>query len=175
MIEKPGMDLARIELLALDVDGVLTDGNVILHEDGGESKSFNLLDGHGMRMWQRAGLKLAWLSGRASSVTSRRADQLEVAHVIQGAHFKLPAMEQLVEELALTMETVAYIGDDLMDLPVVRRVGFGVAVANAVDELKTHADYVTVRAGGRGAVREVIELILKDSGKWPSLMERYLA
>jgi 3-deoxy-D-manno-octulosonate 8-phosphate phosphatase (KDO 8-P phosphatase) len=174
MIEKPKTDLAAIELLVLDVDGVLTDGTVLLHEDGTESKFFNTLDGHGIRMWQRAGLKVAWLSGRVSVATTRRAEQLEVAHVIQGPHYKLPAIEKLLEELSLPMEKVAYVGDDLMDLPVVRRVGFGVAVVNAVDELKAHADLVTTRPGGSGAVREVIEIILKQSGRWSALMERYL-
>lgn len=174
MNPKAKPDLKAIELLVLDVDGVLTDGRVFIHSDGGESKGFNILDGHGIRMWQRAGLKVALLSGRASAATTRRAQELEIPHVLQDCKFKLPALEQLLAELGLSIEQAAYVGDDLMDLPIVRRVGLGVAVANAVDELKEQADYVTVRRGGEGAVREVIEYILKGSGRWASLVERYL-
>lgn len=174
MNSKAKPDLKAIELLVLDVDGVLTDGRVFIHSDGGESKGFNILDGHGIRMWQRAGLKVALLSGRASEATTRRARELEIPYVLQDCKFKLPALQQLLAELGLSPEQAAYVGDDLMDLPIVRRVGLGVAVANAVDELKEQADYVTVRRGGEGAVREVIEYILKGSGRWASLVERYL-
>lgn len=167
-------NLKAIELLVLDVDGVLTDGRVFIHSDGTESKGFSILDGHGIRMWQRAGLHVALLSGRASEATARRAEELEIAHVIQGAKSKLPVLKELLEKLNLSPEQAAYVGDDVMDLPIVRYVGFGVAVANAVDELKKHADYVTTRQGGDGAVREVIEYILKGSDRWASLMERYL-
>jgi 3-deoxy-D-manno-octulosonate 8-phosphate phosphatase (KDO 8-P phosphatase) len=169
------VDLRRIELLVLDVDGVLTDGTVLLHADGSESKSFSLLDGHGIKMWKRAGLNVALLSGRPSPPTRHRAEQLQIEHVLEGCHQKLPALKSLIAELDLTASQVAYVGDDLLDLPCVRYVGFGVAVANAVDELKSHALYVTARCGGRGAVREVIEHILKESGRWEALMERYLA
>jgi len=174
MTDKPKADLTAIELLVLDVDGVLTDGRIITHGDGSESKCFHVLDGHGIRMWQRAGLKVALLSGRVSTATLRRAEELEIPYVIQDCHSKLPALKQLLERMGLPAEKVAYVGDDLMDLPILRYVGFGVAVANAVREVKEHADYVTVRAGGEGAVREVIEYILKNSGRWHSLMERYL-
>jgi len=175
MNPKAKPDLKAIELLVLDVDGVLTDGRVFIHSDGTESKGFSILDGHGIRMWQRAGLRVALLSGRASEATARRARELEIAHVIQGAKFKLPALKELLESLGLMPEQAAYVGDDVMDLPIVRYVGLGVAVANAVDEIKAHADYVTTRRGGEGAVREVIEYILKGSGRWASLMERYLS
>ncbi len=174
MAQKRQTDLGAIELLVLDVDGVLTDGRIIIHADGGESKCFHILDGHGIRMWQRAGLKVALLSGRLSQATARRAEELQITQVVQDCHFKLPALKQLLKDLRVPAERAAYVGDDLMDLPAVRHVGFGVAVANAVDELKEHADYVTTRAGGQGAVREVIEHILKSSGRWQSLMERYL-
>jgi 3-deoxy-D-manno-octulosonate 8-phosphate phosphatase (KDO 8-P phosphatase) len=174
MTDKPKPMLSAIELLVLDVDGVLTDGRLIIHSDGTESKGFHTLDGHGIRMWQRAGLQVAVLSGRHSAATQRRAEELQIPHVLQDCHFKLPALEGLLQELNLSAENVAYVGDDLPDLPVMRHVGFAVAVASAVDEVKEHADYVTVRPGGRGAVREVIEHILKHSGRWPALMERYL-
>jgi 3-deoxy-D-manno-octulosonate 8-phosphate phosphatase (KDO 8-P phosphatase) len=171
--KKPVM--GDIVMLAMDVDGVLTDGTIILHHDGTESKRFSLLDGHGIKMWHRAGLQVAWISGRASDATRRRAEQLDVKLVFEGATTKVPVFEELLRTNGLEARQVAYIGDDLLDLPIVRRAGLGVAVANAVDELKQHADYVTTKAGGAGAVREVIEHILKSSGRWNELMERYLA
>jgi len=167
-------NLADIKLLVMDVDGVLTDGTLIINADGSESKGFNSLDGHGIRMWQRAGLKAAFLSGRESEPTRRRAQQLEIDHCIQDCHNKLPALKDLAEKLRLPAEAIAFIGDDLTDLPSIRYAGFGVAVANAVNEVKQYADYVTTRAGGRGAVREVIEYILKNTGRWQQLMNRYL-
>jgi 3-deoxy-D-manno-octulosonate 8-phosphate phosphatase (KDO 8-P phosphatase) len=168
-------NLADIELLAMDVDGVLTDGTLIINGDGSESKSFNTLDGHGIRLWHRAGLKVALLSGRVSPPTRRRAEQLQIQYVYEDCHYKLPVFEKLVQQLGLSPDKTAFIGDDLPDLPVIRYAGFGVAVANAVAQIKQHADYVTTRAGGKGAVREVIEYILKRSGKWDDLMKRYLS
>jgi len=167
-------NLDQIELLVMDVDGVLTDGSIIVNADGSETKAFNVRDGHGIRLWQRAGLKTAIISGRASTPTKIRAEQLDIEHVIEDCHYKLPALESLLDKLGLSPENAAYIGDDLPDLPVIRYVGFGVAVANADDELKKHADYVTATCGGAGAVREVIEHILKTNGKWRDLMKRYL-
>lgn len=167
-------DLRDIQLLALDVDGVLTDGAIVVNADGGESKFFNVLDGHGMRMWLRAGMKIALVSGRVSAPTKYRAEHLGIEHVLQDCHHKLPAIQKLLGELQLSPQQVAYVGDDLPDLPVIKYVGFGVAVANAVDEVKREADYVTTRPGGGGAVREVIEYILKQNGKWHELMKRYM-
>ncbi len=168
------VNLADIQLLVLDVDGVLTDGSLIINADGSESKSFNTLDGHGIRMWQRAGFKVVFLSGRPSDPTKCRAEELEIDHVFQDCHNKLEVFEDLLKELGLSADKAAYVGDDLPDLPVIRCVGFGVAVANAVDEVKQYADYVTTRRGGDGAVREVIEYILKSTGRWQQLMDRYL-
>jgi len=167
-------NLADIELLAMDVDGVLTDGTLVINADGSESKFFNSMDGHGIRMWQRAGLKVALISGRDSEPTQRRAEQLQIEYVFQDCHDKLPVLENLLKQLGLAPNKVAYIGDDLTDLPAIRFAGFGVTVANAVDEVKKYADYVTTRAGGGGAVREVIEYILKNTGKWQQLITRYL-
>jgi len=175
MKTKSEIDLSAIELLVLDVDGVLTDGHLILHADGSESKLFDTHDGHGIRLWQRAGLKVALLSGRACAPVQRRAEQLAIPYVLQDCHFKKPALKELLQELKLSAAGAAYIGDDLPDLPAIRYVGFGVAVANAVDEVKEAADYVTTRPGGRGAVREVIEYILKNSNRWQALMDRYMA
>ncbi len=167
-------NLKNIKMLILDVDGVLTDGSIVVNADGSESKNFNVLDGHGIRMWQRAELKVAFLSGRTSEATNRRAEQLEIDHVFQGCHNKLAVLEQFLEQSGLSADEVAYIGDDLPDLPAIRYVGFGAAVANAVEEVKQYADYVTTRPGGDGAVREVIEYILRNTGKWQELMKRYL-
>ena len=174
MTDKPKANLADIQVLVMDVDGVLTDGTIIINADGSESKFFNSLDGHGIRMWQRAGLKVAFLSGRESEPTKCRAEQLEIDYCVQNCYDKLPALEKLLEQLGLSPDRVAYIGDDLPDLPPIRYVGFGVAVANAVDEVKQYADYVTARCGGSGAVREVIEYILKNTGRWQKLRKRYL-
>ena len=171
---KPKANLKDIEMLILDVDGVLTDGTLIINGDGSESKFFCSLDGHGIRMWRRAGLKIAFLSGRESSPTKHRAQQLEVDYVFQNCFDKLDAVKKFLEQTGLPAEKVAYVGDDLPDLPVIRYVGFGAAVANAVDEVRQCADYVTSSSGGSGAVREVIELILKSSGKWQNLLKKYL-
>jgi 3-deoxy-D-manno-octulosonate 8-phosphate phosphatase (KDO 8-P phosphatase) len=159
-------NLSDIKLLALDVDGVLTDGAIIINGDGSESKFFNVRDGHGIRLWLRAGLKIALFSGRAK--------QFGVENVFQDCHYKLPVLEKFLKQEGLGPKQVAYVGDDLQDLPAIRYVGFGVAVANAADEVKKYADFVTTRPGGAGAVREVIEYILKDSGKWQGLMKRYM-
>ncbi len=173
MTEKPKITLADIQLLVMDVDGVLTNGTIMINENGNEGKLFNLLDGHGIRMWQRAGLKTAFLSGRFSQATKYRAEQLDIEYCIQDCFEKLPVLEKLLEQAGLSARQTAYIGDDLLDLPAIRYVGFGAAVANAVDEVKDIADYVTTRRGGEGAVREVIEYILKNTGKWQDLMKRY--
>ena len=167
------IDFYDIQLLVMDVDGVLTDGTLILNADGSESKCFNSLDGHGIRMWKRAGLKVSFISGRLSAPTACRAEQLEIDHCIQDAHHKLPAITELLEQINLSPAQVAYIGDDLPDLPVIKYVGFGAAVANAVDQVKNAADYITTLPGGHGAVREVIEYIQKNKGLWPRLVQRY--
>ena len=168
------VDFGKIKLLVMDVDGVLTDGTVLINSDGSEGKNFSIVDGHGIKLWHRAGGMSAVISGRPSGATTVRAEQLDIGHVLQGCKKKLPAFEGLLEEVGVSADEAVFVGDDLLDLPLVRRAGFGVAVADAVDELKAAADYVTVKAGGEGAVREVIECILKGSGKWDVLMERYL-
>lgn len=169
-----GANLADIQMLVVDVDGVLTDGTILIDSNGGDSKFFNVVDGHGIRMWQRAGLKVVFLSGRASKSTKYRAEQLGIDYVFEDCQDKLATLKQLLKKLPLSPNRVAYIGDDLLDLPPISYVGFGVAVANAVDEVKNMADYVTTRRGGNGAVREVIEYILKNTGRWQTLMKKYL-
>lgn len=167
------IDFEAINWLVLDVDGVMTDGSIVLRGDGSESKLFNLHDGHGIKLWMRAGGEVALISGRISMATQCRAEQLNIKHVFQDCKKKLPVLKEFLEGMQIDPERVAYVGDDLMDIPGVRHVGFGVAVANAVQELKDQADYITTSGGGDGAVREVIEYILKRAGKWDALMERY--
>lgn len=173
MAAKVRGNLNRIRLLLLDVDGVLTDGSLLIHPDGSESKWFNVYDGHRIRMWQRAGLLCGLLSGRESEATLRRAEQLQISLVLQGCQEKLPAFEQMLTNMQLEPEEVAYVGDDWMDLPILRRVGFAAAVANAPEEVRRYADYVTVCEGGKGAVAEVIEYLLQTTGRWDDLLKQY--
>jgi len=163
----------RIKILILDVDGVLTDGRIFMDDNGVEIKAFDIKDGHGIRMAQRAGLKIALLSGRKSQTVLKRAEELEVVDVLQGMIDKLKGYEILREKYRLNPEEMAYIGDDVIDIPVLRRVGFSVAVPDAVSEAKEAAHYIAQLPGGRGAVREVIDLILKVQGRWDEVMERY--
>ncbi|NQV31157.1 MAG: HAD hydrolase family protein [Phycisphaeraceae bacterium] len=174
MKKNKSIDFEAINWLVLDVDGVLTDGTIMLRGDGSESKRFNLHDGHGIKLWMRAGGDVALLSGRASMATQCRAEQLNIKHVFQDCHQKLPVLKEFLDRMQIDSERVAYVGDDLLDIPGVRHAGFGVAVANAVQELKDRADHITTAGGGEGAVREVVEYILKRAGKWDALMERYL-
>ena len=163
----------NIELLILDVDGVLTDGRIILDSDGGESKQFNTQDGAGMKYFQRAGKQIAIITGRESSVVARRAAELGVEIVIQGAKDKLPAYESVLAELKLTDKQTAVMGDDLPDLPMLLRCGFPIAPANAVEEVRQAAALVTENPGGEGAVRQAVEYILKHTGQWDSILQRY--
>jgi 3-deoxy-D-manno-octulosonate 8-phosphate phosphatase (KDO 8-P phosphatase) len=174
MKKNKSIDFEAINWLVLDVDGVLTDGTIMLRGDGSESKRFNLHDGHGIKLWMRVGGDVSLLSGRASMATQCRAEQLNIKHVFQDCHQKLPVLKEFLDRMQIDPDRVAYVGDDLLDIPGVRHVGFGVAVANAVQELKDQADYITTARGGDGAVREVVEYILKRAGKWDALMERYL-
>jgi 3-deoxy-D-manno-octulosonate 8-phosphate phosphatase (KDO 8-P phosphatase) len=163
----------KTRLLMMDVDGVLTDGRIIQDSQGHELKVFDVKDGHGIVMAHRAMLRTALISGRASETIAQRAGELGIKLVFQKVWNKLEVYEKILVDAALTHDQVAYIGDDLIDIPLLRRVGLAVAVADAVDEVKAAAHVVTQRPGGQGAVREVIELILKAQGHWDSLIERY--
>jgi 3-deoxy-D-manno-octulosonate 8-phosphate phosphatase (KDO 8-P phosphatase) len=167
-------DLNEIKLLIMDVDGVLTDGGIIIHSDGSESKRFHVLDGHRVTLWHRAGLESAILSGRDTPATTLRAEQIGVKYVLQGCRQKLPAFEQFLKDTGYTARQAAYIGDDWLDLPLLRRVGFAAVVKNGVDEIKPYAHYVTKQAGGDGAVAEVIEYILRNTGRWDELIAGYM-
>lgn len=164
----------KIRLLILDCDGVLTDGRIIMLPGGDETKAFDVKDGHAMVMAQRAGLPIAIISGRKSSVVQARAKELGIAHLHEMAWVKTEPYEKILAQEKLTDEEVCYVGDDVVDIPLLRRAGFAVSVADAVDEAKQYSHFVTKRAGGRGAVREVIELILKAQGKWDEALARYV-
>jgi len=166
--------LDRIDLLVMDVDGVLTDGRIVYDSRGADVKAFHVLDGQAVKYWRRAGHKAAILSGRASSTIRRRAEELEIRTVVEDAKVKWPAFQKILKRLRRTADRVCYIGDDLPDLPVMARVGFAVATAGAVEEVKRAAHYVTRHEGGAGAVREAVELILKYQDRWDDLLQRYL-
>jgi 3-deoxy-D-manno-octulosonate 8-phosphate phosphatase (KDO 8-P phosphatase) len=163
----------KTRLLIMDVDGVLTDGRIMQDCHGHELKVFDVKDGHGIVMAHRAKLRTALLSGRESETVARRAEELGIELVFQKIWNKLDVYEKILADTNLTHDAVAYIGDDLVDIPLLQRVGFAVAVADAVQEVKASAHLITQRAGGQGAVREVIELILRAQGCWETLLERY--
>lgn len=163
----------KITTLVLDVDGVLTDGRIIYADYGDELKQFDAQDGAGLVFWKRVGLKFAIITGRKSRLLKRRTQELHVDFLAQKALLKLPVYEQLLKRWHLKDEQVCAIGDDLMELPILNRVGLAVAVPNAAEEVKRASHYVTRRSGGRGAVREVIEGILKAKGLWDQILERY--
>ncbi len=164
----------KIRLLILDCDGVLTDGRIILLPDGDETKAFDVKDGHAIVMAKRAGLPTAIISGRKSSIVRARARELGVAHLHEMAWVKKEPYEKILAEENIVDEEVCYVGDDVVDIPLLRRSGLGVAVADAVEEVKQHSHLITSRMGGRGAVREVIEFILKAQNKWDEALARYL-
>jgi 3-deoxy-D-manno-octulosonate 8-phosphate phosphatase (KDO 8-P phosphatase) len=166
---------AAIELLLTDVDGVLTDGGVIIDNQGVESKCFNIRDGLGVRLWQNSGGLAGIVTGRSSQIVKLRAAELDMEIVRQGVKEKLPVVEEILATLKLQPEQLAYIGDDLPDVPAIRYAGLGIAVADAPEEVRGAADYVTSVPGGGGAVREVVELLLKNTGRWDEVIEKFMA
>ena len=165
--------LLRVKLLMLDIDGVLTDGRIVYGDCGDELKFFDVQDGFGLVMLRRAGIPAIVISAKKSRVNQRRAKELRILKVYQNVRDKLKVFEKAAKKMKLKHEEVCFIGDDLMDLPILSRAGLAVAVPNAVEDVKEAAHYVTLKKGGRGAVREVIDLILKTQGKWPGVTERY--
>ena len=165
--------LDAIDFLVLDVDGVLTDGRIVYDSRGGEIKCFNSLDGQGIRYWLRAGHEAAILTGRSSPAIRQRAKELGIQAIYEDATDKWPVFEKMLKRFKRTADRVCYVGDDLVDIPSMSHAGLAVAVANAVDEVKRVAHYVTRRPGGSGAVREAVELVLRYQGRWPALMDRY--
>ena len=165
--------MADIRCLCLDVDGVLTDGRVYVDEDGRPLRAFHIHDGLAIHWFQRLVGPVVIITGKTSQGVAARARELDVRHLIQGSTDKLADLQQLLSRLDLRLEQVAAIGDDLLDLPVLKRCGFPIAVANAVDEVKAAARLVTQRPGGHGAVREAVEYLLREAGRWQDVTDHY--
>ena len=162
-----------VKILILDVDGVLTDGGIIIDDDGRETKRFDGSDGHGLKMLMRYDIEIILLTGRESRVVEHRAKDLGKNEVYQGIWNKLEVFDEIIKKRNIGSESIAFVGDDVVDVPVLRRVGFSASVADAADDVKKWVDYVTENSGGRGAVREIWEIILKAKGKWPEVATRY--
>lgn len=166
---------SKVKLVIFDVDGVLTDGSLFLGDDGQEYKAFHSKDGHGMVMLQQSGIAIAIITGRTSNVVEKRMQSLGIKHVFQGQKHKLPAYQEIKQQLKLADEEIAYVGDDVVDLPVMTRVGLAVAVQDAHALTKEHAHWITPSNGGRGAAREVCEMLMKSQDKLQSALEVYLS
>jgi len=164
-----------LKLLLFDVDGVLTDGTILVHGDGAESKQFNIKDGAAMVWAQRAGLRIGLLSARAADATAIRAAQLGLTVVVQGSANKLAGYEQILADYGLADAEVGYMGDDLQDLPVLRRAGFSAAPSDAAAEVRAAVSWVSAFAGGRGAARECIEHVLRAQGAWDTAVGEFFA
>ena len=165
--------IVPIKLLLCDVDGVLTDGKIIYDNKKAEIKAFNVKDGHGIKLLSRSGIEVGIITSRESEVVNRRAEDLGISIVYQKVLNKLEAFEKILSQKDYSPEEIAYIGDDLVDIPLLSRVGFSVAVSDCVGELKECVDYITEKKGGMGAVREVCDLILKTQGKWQDVTNKY--
>ncbi len=165
----------KIKLLLLDVDGVLTDGRLYYTSRGEEIKVFNVRDGLGIKLAQRAGIRVGVISGRNSEALINRLRELKVDEVHLGYNQKLPVLEDIINRLSLSLEEIAFLGDDYVDLPILRRVGFPMAVLDAPEEIKKNALYITKAKGGHGAVRDAIEFILKLRGQWEEVIRQYYA
>ncbi len=166
---------ADVQLLVFDVDGVLTDGSLYLADDGQEYKAFHSRDGYGLKMLQDGGdVHIAVITGRISQCVAHRMTNLGIEHVYQGRLDKLPAMDELLQKLGFRYEQAAYVGDDIVDLPIMRRVGFAIAVQDAHPLVKKHAHWQTPSAGGRGAARDVCELLLEARGKLAAMFDCYM-
>jgi 3-deoxy-D-manno-octulosonate 8-phosphate phosphatase (KDO 8-P phosphatase) len=166
---------ARVRLMIFDVDGVLTDGSLQFGPDGEVIKTFNVLDGHGIKMLQNSGVTTAIISARQSPIVTRRASDLGITHVQQGVHDKRVAFEQLLKQCNLVSDVCGFIGDDVIDLPILSQVGFAVSVPGGHPEVLSRVHYVTKAAGGRGAAREVCDLILRAQGNYEAALAPYLA
>lgn len=166
--------LKRIKMIVLDVDGVLTDGGIIIGSDGTEYKSFNVKDGSGISLGRHAGIRFAIISGRFSPVIGLRAKELKIEEVYQDAMVKAESYDELKAKFGYKDREICFIGDEIIDIPVFRKCGFSAAPADAVNEAKKAADYICKKKGGRGCVREVIDMVLKTQGKWSRAVNRYL-
>ena len=167
------IDFSKIKHLILDVDGVLTDGTLFFDANGSEIKGFNVQDGHGIKLWMRAGNSVAIITGRESKVVSHRCSDLGIETVYQNAKNKIEALNEYISDNNVNPMTICYIGDELVDIPVFKKVGLAVAVDNAVPEALECADMITDKTGGKGAVREIIDFLLKEKGQWEAVTNRY--
>ncbi|WP_305909079.1 3-deoxy-manno-octulosonate-8-phosphatase KdsC [Methylomarinum sp. Ch1-1] len=164
----------QVKLLILDVDGVLTDGRLFFDQQGREYKSFHARDGHGVKLLRQSGVEIAVISGRKSSSVALRMKNLGIEHVYQGHEDKIAAFNEVLAKTGVTAEQAAHVGDDWMDLPIMVRAGFAVAVSDANFAVKQYADWCTETAGGLGAVREVCDLIMQAQGTFETALQRYL-
>ncbi|HBO84480.1 MAG: hypothetical protein A2073_02290 [Deltaproteobacteria bacterium GWC2_42_11] len=171
---KKSSKVKKIKILILDVDGIMTDGSIIYDDDGRETKVFDVKDGHGIKMLRMAGIDTAIITARKSGVVKHRAKNLGIDMVYQKAMDKVSAFKDILRKTSLKPENTAYMGDELVDIPVLKQAGFKITVPDAVNEVKKVCDYITKMHGGKGAVREVCELILKVQGKWDDTLMRYL-
>lgn len=166
--------MKQIKLIVLDVDGVLTDGRLYMGSDGEEYKAFHTQDGMGISLARYAGIKTAIITGRASEAVTKRSKELKIDYVFQGINEKFEVLKQIVSELQIGLDEVCYVGDDINDLPILRKVGFPAAPSNAVPYVKEQAEYVSLLKGGEGAVREIIEFILQEQYDYKTLLDDYL-
>ena len=171
--EEAGGKAARVRLFLVDVDGVLTDGGIIFDGGGVETKRFHVRDGHGIKMMQRAGIEVGLITGRTSDVVRIRAEELGISVVRQGVYDKVSAWREILQEKRLSPEESAYVGDDIVDVPLLRQVGFAAAVDDAEEYVLSEADFISSRRGGHGAVREIIEFVLKSCGAWEKVSAKY--
>ena len=174
MTDRSSDSARQVRLLIVDIDGVLTDGGLQFDNRGEEYKTFNSLDGHGIRMMLENGIEVAVITGRKSGIVEHRMRDLGVRQIYQGYRDKLPAFEKLLQDSGLTPDQIAYIGDDLPDLPVMQRVGFAVAVQNAHRFVKQNCDWITETQGGQGAVREATDFILQSQSLLETIHDSYL-
>jgi 3-deoxy-D-manno-octulosonate 8-phosphate phosphatase (KDO 8-P phosphatase) len=174
MIDQQIIERAKkIKLVVLDIDGVMTDGHIIYSVYGDELKFFDVQDGFGLTLLHRAGIKTAIITAKKSRIVKLRTKDMRVTYVYQGYMEKAAALDKLLGKSKIPAEEICFVGDDLIDLPVLKRVGFAVAVPNAVEEVIKHAHYTTSKMGGHGAVREICDLILKSQGKWDLATSKY--
>lgn len=166
--------IKKIKLLILDIDGILTDGRIIYDNRGNELKFFDVQDGFGIVLLKRIGIDTIIMTAKKSRVVTRRARDFNVKHIYQNCFDKLATFQDILKKFRVSSDEICFVGDDLIDIPVMKRVGLAASVPNAVDETKEAAHYITKRTGGRGAVREICDLIIKTQDKWQDVMGRYL-
>ncbi len=173
MTTEPSLNVESIRLLLSDVDGILTTGALTFDNNGVESKTFHVRDGMAIKLWQKAGPSFGVITARSSKIVQNRMNELGVDIICQGSKDKIDSANEILERLGLSFENVGYIGDDLTDLALLKRCGFSATVADGVAEVKQAVDYVTKASGGMGAIRELVELILKRQGRWEQTIESY--